>query len=95
MLDTQIPQVDIAPDTESGPHPRLTPAAIERAKEELGVEAVDDLWQKLGFSSRMTFWRARRGRYDIRLGHALTIADKLGWPLPQVFDNGEPGGDRG
>ena len=75
----------IRTDTDT-PYPRLTPAAVERAKTRTGVTDIDALWQELGFSSRMTFWRARRGLYDIRLGHAQQIADKLGWPLTRVFD---------
>lgn len=64
---------------------RLTPEAVERAKKKFGVDQVDDLWQKLGFNSRMTFWRARQGTYEPRLSHALAIADQLGWPLAKVF----------
>jgi hypothetical protein len=68
---------------------RLTAAALEHAKSHLGVGSVDDLWQRLGFSSRMTFWRARRGLYDIRLSHALAIAELLDWRLSEVFEGPE------
>jgi hypothetical protein len=85
VLDTEIAPQGITSDTATGPYMRLTPAAVERAKTKLGVDSVDDLWQELGFSSRMTFWRARRGLYDIRLSHALSVASLIGWPLSRVF----------
>lgn len=73
-------------DTARGPYPRLTPAAVERAKTVTGISDIDALGRELGFS-RMTFWRARHGLYDIRLGHALRIARKIGWPLHRVFED--------
>lgn len=91
MLDTQIAQAGITPDTEPTPYPRLAAEAVEHAKTHLGVDSVDDLWQELGFSSRMTFWRARRGLYDIRLSHASTIAARLDWPIERVFEGDDHG----
>lgn len=85
VLDTETPPQGIRNDAATGSYLQLTPAAVERAKTTLGVDNVDDLWQGLGFSSRMTFWRARRGQYDIRLSHALKVAETIGWPLSKVF----------
>lgn len=89
MLDTQEAEQPLRSDTHKRSYRQLTPAAIERAKNKLGVDNVDDLWQGLGFSSRMTFWRARRGQYDIRLSHALKVAETIGWPLSKVFQEAD------
>lgn len=86
MLDTKEPE-GVSTDTPGGPHPRLTSAAIERAKTSLGITDLDSIGAALGFS-RMNFWRARRGDYDPRLSHARRIARQLGMPLDDVFDGG-------
>lgn len=72
-------------DTPRGPFPRLNPAAVERAKTWLDITDIDALGKELGFS-RQSFWRVRRGEYDIRLSHALTVAERLQIPLYQAFD---------
>lgn len=76
----------ITSDTASGPYMRLSAAAVEHAKTKLGVDGVDDLCRELGFTSRQTFWRARRGHYDVRLSHAYAIAERLSWPISRVFE---------
>jgi hypothetical protein len=88
MLDTQTRPEGVMADTASGPYPRLTPAAIERAKTVLGIADLTTLGAALGFNGRMTFYRARRGDYDISYAHAKRIADQLGMPLDQAFDGG-------
>jgi predicted transcriptional regulator len=84
MLDTQE---GIRTDTKRGAYPRLTPAAIERAKTVLNISDLDSLGEALGFS-RPGFWRARHGHYDPRLSHARRIARQLGMPLNEVFEDG-------
>jgi hypothetical protein len=74
-------------DTATVPYPRLTAAAVERAKIRLNTSDIDALGQRLGFS-RQSFWRVRRGQYDIRLSHALRVSDAIGWPLHRVFEGG-------
>jgi DNA-binding XRE family transcriptional regulator len=64
---------------------RITPAAVERAKTRLGVGQIDDLAERLGFS-RQTFWRLRRGEYDIRMSEARATAALVGWPIERVFE---------
>lgn len=75
-------------DTAKGPYPRLSPAAVERAKTRLGITELDSLGTALGFS-RPGFWRVRRGLFDIRYSHALRIAGRLGWPVHEVFETGD------
>jgi len=87
MLDTQMKPEGIAADTADGPFPRLTTAAIERAKGRLGVTDIESLGAALGFS-RMNFWRVRRGLYDIRYSHAKRVADQCGLPLTETFEGG-------
>lgn len=86
MLDTQARPEGIVGDTATGPYPRLSPAAIERAKTVTGISDIDSLGTELGFS-RMNFWRARCGKHDIRYSHAKRIADQLGMPLDKVFED--------
>jgi len=74
-------------DTATGPYPRLSTAAVERAKTRLNISDIDALGQELGFS-RQSFWRVRRGQFDIRLSHALKVADRIGLPLHRVFEGG-------
>jgi DNA-binding XRE family transcriptional regulator len=74
-------------DTAVGPYPQLTARAVERAKSRLGITDLEELASALGFS-RQSFWRVRRGEYDIRLSHALTIANRIGLPLHKVFQGG-------
>lgn len=78
----------IRSDTAPRLYPRLTAAAVERAKIRLNITDIDALARRLGFS-RQSFWRVRRGQYDIRLSHALRVAGVIGWPLHRVFE-GEP-----
>jgi hypothetical protein len=87
VLDTQTPTEGIMTDTDIGPYPRLTAAAVERAKTRLNISDIDALGQELGFS-RQSFWRVRRGQYDIRLSHAWKVAERIGWPLHRVFEGG-------
>lgn len=75
-------------DTANGPYPRLTDAAVERAKTRLGISELDALWKELGFSSRQSFWRARRGQYDIRLSHAWKVQHLISWPMHRIFEGG-------
>lgn len=96
MLDTQTADelpVGISGDTQLGSYPLLRGAAVERAKTKLGIEDLNTLAGALGFS-RQSFWRVRRGEFDIPLSHSLRIARLLGWPLGRCFDNLD-GGDRG
>ncbi len=88
--DTQTVQEVIVADTADGPYPRLTAAAVERAKTRLNIIDIDALGQELGFS-RQSFWRVRRGQLDIRLSHALRVANAIGWPLHRVFEGGTHG----
>jgi hypothetical protein len=88
MLDTQTVPGETVADTPTGPYPRLSPAAVERAKIQLGITDLATLGTALGFNGRMTFWRARRGEYDIPLSHASRLARQLGMPLDQLFDGG-------
>jgi hypothetical protein len=88
MLDTQTRPETNAGDTAFGPFPRLSATAIERAKERLGISDLTSLGAALGFKGRMTFWRARRGDYDISYAHAQRIARQLGMPLNDVFEGG-------
>lgn len=85
MPDTQIAPAEIAGDTTLGPYPRLTPAAVDRAKTRLGITELDSLGTALGFS-RMGFWRARFGQFDIRYSHALRVARRIGWSIDRCFD---------
>lgn len=75
-------------DTARGPYPRLSAAAVERAKTKLGITELDSLGTALGFS-RPGFWRARQGLLDIRYSHALRIANRIGWPVSRVFEDGD------
>ena len=83
---------DVPTDVESvisaarGPYPRLTPAAVERAKTKLGTSEINALGAKLGFSE-MTFYRLRVGLFDIRYSDALRVAAELNWPVARCFDN--------
>lgn len=88
MLDTQMAPEDVVSDTAPGPYPRLSAAAIERAKISLGISDLTSLGSALGFNGRMTFWRARRGDYDISYAHAQRIADLIGMPINDVFEGG-------
>lgn len=83
MPDTQTGQ-DISPDT---PYPRITLAALERAMARSGCHQVEDLAEQLGFK-RQTFWRARRGQYNIRLIEAMRIARAAGWRIERCFEGG-------
>jgi hypothetical protein len=88
MLDTQTrPEMNVG-DTASGPYPRLSRAAIKRAKERLGISDLTGLSAALGFNGRMTFWRARHGKYDISYAHAQRIARQLDMPIGDVFEGG-------
>lgn len=82
MPDTAI-AVGITSDAE--PRLKLTNAAIERAKRKLGVDTIDQLADRLGFS-RQTFWRLRKGEYDIRLSEATAIAEQIDWPITRAFE---------
>jgi hypothetical protein len=86
MLDTQMAE-SLTSDAGRGPYPRLTPAAVERAKDRLGINDLATLGAALGFS-RQTFWRARGGDHDISYSHAKRIAKRLGMPLDEVFEGG-------
>jgi hypothetical protein len=87
MLDTQTALEDVVSDTARGPYPRLSPAAVERAKTKLDVAELDTIATALGFS-RMNFWRVRHGLFDIRYSHALRVAQLLDMPIDEVFDGG-------
>jgi hypothetical protein len=76
----------ITTDGIRGDFPRLTPAAVDRAMTRLSVSTIAGLQVRLGFSD-MTFWRVRRGMYDIPYSHALRISRLIGWPLSRCFDN--------
>jgi hypothetical protein len=88
MLDTQTRPEDVVSDTDPGPYPRLTPAAVERAKVRLGIRDLKTLGTALGFNGRMTFYRARNGNYDIPYSHAQRIARQIGMTVEQAFDGG-------
>lgn len=83
--DTHDPLESIVVDAFASPYPRLRPVAIEHAKKHLGIWDLDALAKELGFS-RQSFWRVRRGEYDIRLSHALRVCQALNWPLYRVFE---------
>lgn len=85
MLDTQERGADISSDTTIGPYPRLTAAAVERAKSRLKISDLDALARTLGFS-RQTFWRVRNGQYDVRLSEALRVSRQCGLPLHKTFE---------
>jgi hypothetical protein len=85
MIDTESPPTNITTDARPGPYMRLTDEALERAKARLGIDGVDELSKALGFANRACLWRARHGKSDVRLGHAVAIAQKLEWPLSRVF----------
>jgi hypothetical protein len=87
MLDTQTRPVSITNDASDGPYPRITDAAIERAKTRLGIDDTGTLGIALGFS-RQSFWRLRRGQLDVRYSDVLRVADKLGWAPARVFECG-------
>ncbi len=76
-------------DTPQGVHPRLTDAAIERAKTLLNVQDIDGLAKALGFSNRATLWRARNGKTPIRLTDARRISRLVNLPLEQAFEGGD------
>ncbi|GLW32239.1 hypothetical protein Areg01_51780 [Actinoplanes regularis] len=69
-------------------HPRLSDAAIERAKTVLNIPDVDGIATALGFSNRATLWRARTGKSPIRLAHARQISQTIDMPLDEVFEDG-------
>jgi hypothetical protein len=75
-------------DVARGTYPRLSQAAVERAKSRLGISDLTSLAVALEFS-QMNFWRVRVGTYDIRYSHALRVAKKLEWPLTRVFEGGQ------
>lgn len=64
---------------------KLTDAAIQRAMRRLRIGTIDELGDRLGFS-RQTFWRLRRGEYDIRLSKATAVAEQIDWPIDRVFE---------
>lgn len=82
MPDTAT-AVGITEDAE--PRLKLTDAAVERAKRKLGVDTIDEVRLRFGFS-RQTFWRLRRGEYDIRLSEATSIAERINWPIDRAFE---------
>lgn len=82
MADTHTATACIT--TDASPRYQLTPAAVDHAKRRLRVNKTEDLATKLGFS-RQTFWRLRRGTYDIPLHEAYAIADRIGMPLDRAF----------
>lgn len=85
MSDTQtLPS--LRPDT--GERYKLTQAAIDRLKNRHGVDEIEDLASKLGFS-RQTFWRLRTGKYDISLFKARQLAAQAGMPIADVFEVAE------
>jgi DNA-binding XRE family transcriptional regulator len=83
MADTQAVIDRISTDTPA--RYRLTDAAVERLKQRLGVDEIEDLADRLGFS-RQTFWRLRKGEYDIRLSRARYVASVAGMTVQQVFE---------
>jgi hypothetical protein len=88
MMPDTLTQLDpITDDSFRGTYPRLSPAAIKRAKSLLGTRNLGRLADELGFS-RMNFWRVRHGLFDIRYSHALRVAERLGWPVECVFEDG-------
>ena len=88
MTDTRDTSTRIQPDTKVGPHARLTEAAYEHARTTFGGDGIDALSKKLGLANRMVLWRIRHGRYDIRHGQAMEIAERLGWDVADVFEGG-------
>lgn len=76
-------------DARPGPYPRLTAAAVERAKTRLGISKLERLGDALGFSYA-GFHRVRQGQLNIRYSHALRVARQIGWPLSKTFEL--PGG---
>lgn len=74
----------ISPDT---PYPRITVEALERAKARTKIATIDGLAQALGIN-RQSFWRARRGLYDIRLTEAMRISKAAGWTIERCFEGG-------
>ena len=70
-----------------GPYPRFSPAAIERAKEVLGIDDVDKVGIALGYS-RAGFYRVRAGISDPRLSDARRVSRRLDMPIDQVFIGG-------
>lgn len=74
-------------DAPQGPHPRFSAAAIERAKDLLGITDIDKIGHALGYS-RAGFYRARVGLTDPRLSDARRIARRLKMPVDEVFEGG-------
>lgn len=74
-------------DTVRGPHPRFSPAAVERAKAKFGTSEISKIGDLLGYS-RPGFHRARTGKQDTRLSHAKRIAKQLDMPIDDVFVDG-------
>jgi hypothetical protein len=92
-IDPDTWQARIMPDTHTtpgsisldAPRVRITQAAVDRAMRRLGARTIDGLAKRLGFS-RQTFWRLRRGDYDIRWSEIQTTAHAIGWPARRVFE---------
>jgi len=85
MSDTQtLPSLH----ADAGGRYKLTQAAIDRLMTICGVDEIEDLAAKLGFS-RQTFWRLRTGKYDISLFKARQLAAQAEMPIADVFEVAE------
>jgi hypothetical protein len=87
MLDTKPAPERIRSDAQRGPHPRFSPAAVERAKTLFNTGDIDKIGTLLGFS-RAGWWRARVGKADPRLSEARRVASRLGLSVDEVFEGG-------
>jgi hypothetical protein len=87
MPDAQVLEKSIRPEADFGPLPRFTDAAIERAKQVLGLADVEKIGAELGYS-RAGWYRTRNGQLDPRLSDARRIAARLGMTVDEVFTGG-------
>lgn len=83
MPDTQTVTEHLTAD--AFPRYKLTEAAVERLRTRLAVPDIETLGDRLGFS-RQTFWRLRKGEYDIKLAEARHLAALAAWPLDRTFE---------
>ncbi|MFC0504281.1 hypothetical protein [Micromonospora costi] len=84
MADTQTLERGITTDARA--RWRLTDQALRRLKRVTGISSTDELGARLGFPSRMTWWRLRNGLYDIRMSEAQHLSDVAGWPISRMFE---------
>lgn len=83
MADTQLLERGITSDAPA--KWRLTDAAVRRLKRVTGISSTDELGARLGFP-KMTWWRLRTGRYDIRMSEAQYLAYVAGWPISRMYE---------